>query len=197
VLIEDDPAMGRLVQRVLARSVCRITVCPDPDSALEVLSAEPADVVLQDIALPSDAGTDLGVVRKMDKTPVVVLTDIDDEGVLVDCVEAGAFDLLLKPFAPEQLEQCVSLALGSDLEGMPGKPAPGSSGDRRFSLSEARFLEALTTRPGQTVLYQEILRRMYGRSYREYSRLGQAWASRLKKKVRLSEFMGVGYALVI
>ena len=197
--------MGRLIQRVLASDKCCVTVCTGTDSALEVIFNQPADVVLLDITLASVASAELVMLGKMGKTPVIILTDVDDEAVLVDCVEAGAFDLLLKPFTPEQLEQCVSLALSCNLDGkaaigneqeLPASVA-GRLGDKPISLSELRFLAALTARPAQTVLYQEILRSMYGRNYREYARLAQAWATRLKQKVRLSEFMGVGYALAI
>jgi len=169
------------------------------------------DVVLLDITLPSVAAAQLGLLRDA-RVPVVVLTDMDDETALVECLQAGAFDIAVKPISPEDLEACVALAAGVELSRPFDLPALKSnvleidftalratrSGVRQpLSLSEWRFLEALASRLGRTVLYQEIMRQVHGPAYREYPRLAQAWAARLTKKVGVAEFLGLGYALVV
>ena len=212
LLVEDDAPIGRLVSLVLTGAQYRVTVCLSGETALMTLQEEPVDVLLLDIPVPAVADARLGLLREVGKTPVIVMTDLDDETVLVDCLRAGAFDILLKPFVPEQLETAVGLAAGLDVNGISDLPALTSnvldidfaslraarSGVRQpLSLSEWRFLEALARRLGQTVLYQEILRHVHGPAFRDYPRLGQAWAARLGKKISLAEFHGLGYALVI
>jgi DNA-binding response OmpR family regulator len=211
LLIEDDEAIGRLVRMVLEGSQYRVTVCADRETTLATLLEDPAEAVIVEVA-PSVAGAQLSLLREVGQTPVIVLTDIDDEATLVECLKAGAFDIALKPFAPEDIEACVGLAIGAKVAGTSALPSlKGNTRDLDFaslqatrgglpvslSLSEWRFIEALAGRPGQTVLYQEILRHMYGRVYREYPRLLQAWAARLSKKVGLAEFHGLGYALLV
>ena len=210
LLIEDDAPTARFVSLVLAGKQFRVTTCRDGEEARATLREDPADVLLIDIAL-SSAAAQLSLVRAL-RVPVVVLTDIDDEAVLVECLQAGVFDIAIKPIAPEDLEACVALAAGAEVTRPSGLPALKNNvleldfaelratraGIRQpLSLSEWRFLEALASRAGQTVLYQEIMRHTYGPGYREYPRLAQAWAARLNKKVGLAEFLGLGYALVV
>jgi two-component system KDP operon response regulator KdpE len=210
LLIEDDAPTGRFVSLVLAARF-RVTTCRDGEAALAVLREDPVDVVLIDIALPSVAAAQLSVLSEV-RIPVIVLTDMNDEAALVECLQAGAFDLALKPISPEDLETSVALAAGVEVGGVSGQPALKSNlldidfaalqatkaGVRQLlSLSEWRFLEALASRLGQTVLYQEIMRQVHGPGYREYPRLAQAWAARLSKKVGVAEFLGLGYALVV
>lgn len=211
LLIEDDAPTARLVSLVLVGKQFRVTTCRDGEAAHAILREDPADVLLIDIALPGAATAHLSLLREV-RIPVVVLTDINDEAVLVECLQAGVFDIAIKPIAPEELEACVALASGADVTRPSGLPALKNNVlDLDFaalratrarihlplSLSEWRFLEALASRPRQTVLYQEIMRHAYGPGYREYPRLAQAWAARLNKKVGLAEFLGLGYALLI
>jgi DNA-binding response OmpR family regulator len=210
LLIEDDAPTGRFVSLVLAARF-RVTTCRDGEAALAVLRVDSVDVVLIDIALPSVAAPQLSALSDV-RVPVIVLTDMNDEAALVECLRAGAFDIALKPIAPEDLEACVALAAGVELARVSDQPALKSNmldidfaamraaragAHQPLSLSEWRFLEALASRLGQTVLYQEIMRHVHGPAYREFPRLAQAWAARLNKKIGVAEFLGLGYALVI
>jgi DNA-binding response OmpR family regulator len=211
LLIEDDPPTGRFVSLVLAGKQFRVTTCRDGEEARAILREDPADVLLIDISPAAGTTAHLGLLSEV-RVPVVVLTDINDEAVLVECMQAGVFDIAIKPIAPEELETCVALAVGADVTRPSDLPALKNTiieldfaelrairaGIRQpLSLSEWRFLEALAGRLGQTVLYQEIMRHAYGPAYREYPRFAQAWAARLNKKVGLAEFLGLGYALVV
>jgi two-component system KDP operon response regulator KdpE len=210
LLIEDDPATARFVSLVLVGTQFRITICRNWEEACAFLDKDPPDVVLIDLAPQSAAAGQLSLVSEL-RIPVVILTDIDDEALLVECLQAGVFDIAIKPIAPEDLEACVALAAGTDVTRPSDLPALKNNaleldfaalqatraGTRQpLSLTEWRFLEALASRAGQTVLYQEIMRNTYGPAYREHLRLAQAWAARLSKKVGLAEFLGLGYALV-
>jgi len=211
LLIEDDPPTARFVSLVLSGTQFRVTTCSNVDEARAVLQSDPADVLLIDIAIPSAAAAQISLLNEL-HTPIVVLTDINDEAVLVECLQTGVFDIAVKPIAPEDLEACVALAAGADVTRPTDLPVLKNnvieldfatlqatrSGIRQpLSLTEWRFLEALASREGQTALYQEIMRHTYGPGYRDYPRLAHAWATRLNKKVGLAEFLGLGYALVI
>jgi DNA-binding response OmpR family regulator len=170
--------------------------------------------VLLDLTLPGISGKDtLAALSKPGGPRVVVLTGVDSADALVECLNMGAFDIALKPFDPDDLEYCVKLALGDEVE-RESSQAPVHAGpvtldfqacrlDNRFgrapqlSLSEWRLLEVLAAHAGQAVLYQELLGRVWGPSFRSHLPFLDAWMARLQKKVGLSEFHGVGYALVV
>jgi two-component system KDP operon response regulator KdpE len=212
LVVEEDPAIGRLVSLVLTGEHYRVTVVDDQAAARVAIQQDSPDVILLDIALPAEAPTQLALVREVRQTPVIVITETNDESVLVDALEAGAFDIALKPFAPERLEATVGVACGVQVAGRTDLTSHDrgaltldfatltavKSGIRQpLSLSEWRFLEALAARPGQTVLYQEVLRHVLGPAYREYVGVARLIAARLQKKVSLAEYHGVGYALLV
>ena len=70
------------------------------------------DLVLMDLGLPDLDGQELlRMVRAVSQVPVVVITARDDERDIVETLDAGADDYLVKPFSVEQLEARVRAVL--------------------------------------------------------------------------------------
>jgi two-component system KDP operon response regulator KdpE len=211
LVIEDDVGLARLVTLILTGAGFRVSLKPDADAGVAATKDDPPDVILLDLALPDlSCGEPLANCQTNYQAPVIVITGAHNQDWLVDCLRMGAFDLALKPFDPEDLEDCVRLAVGADFECPTTVPALRRDdleidfasyrfmrgGQRlRLSLTEWRLLEMLATRPGEVVLDQELLRRVWGPHFRSHLAFLQAWMSRLQKKVGLAEFHGVGYSL--
>jgi DNA-binding response OmpR family regulator len=167
--------------------------------------------VVLDLTLPKLSGTDtLAGLQKTTKAPVVILTAVSDEDPVVESLRLGAFDIAMKPFEPDDLEATVKLAAGITPDRATSIPShEGGNYTIDFaahqmtrnelkvplSLSEWRFLELLAARPGETILYQEILTRLWGPRFRTWVKFLDLWAARLQKKVGIAEFHGVGYSL--
>ncbi len=68
------------------------------------------DAVVLDVILPD--GTGLDVIPSLPKsTPVIILSDLDSEDNILDGLEAGATDYIVKPCSPRLLEARLSLRL--------------------------------------------------------------------------------------
>src|SRR5215213_1368544 len=76
LLIEDDAPTGRFVSLALTPRF-RVTTCRDGEAGGAVLRDDRVDVLLLDIALPSLATAQLGLLSEV-RAPVVVLTDMVD-----------------------------------------------------------------------------------------------------------------------
>jgi len=101
LLIEDNPAYARLVQKMLAVSsqVEYQIECADRlSTGLKYLAKGEYDVVLVDLGLPDSKGLDTldKVYAQAPAVPIVVLTGIDDEALAVQAVRQGAQDYLVK-----------------------------------------------------------------------------------------------------
>jgi len=101
LLIEDDPVDARLLEKMLAavHYYTYVIECVDRLSkGLKRLTEKRFDVVLLDLNLPESEGLiAFNLVRKnAPETPVVVLTNLDDEAVAIKAVREGAQDYLLK-----------------------------------------------------------------------------------------------------
>ncbi len=101
LLIEDNPGDALLVQELLADVRGTRFLIEHVDrlqSGLDRLDGEDMDVVLLDLSLPDSFGLDtfLRMRSASPQTPVVLLTELDDETLALRAVREGAQDYLVK-----------------------------------------------------------------------------------------------------
>src|SRR3954464_8585489 len=105
LLVEDDPRVGRLVERALAEAGHRVETADDGAEGFARAESGAYDIVVLDVLLPHLDG--LEVCRRLReqrvRTPVLMLTARDTVPDRVRGLDAGADDYLTKPFAFEEL----------------------------------------------------------------------------------------------
>ncbi len=76
----------------------------NPIEALEIIKKEKVDIILSDIKMPEMNGIEfLKEIKRIDGlTQVIMMTAFSTMDIAIRCMEAGANDLVLKPF--ESLE---------------------------------------------------------------------------------------------
>jgi two-component system cell cycle response regulator len=116
VLVVDDDATDRLVLfRLLERFGHHATVAEDGRRALELLRAEPFDLVLLDLMMPDSDGYAVLEAMKDDSRlraiPVIMTSAVDRLDAVVRCIELGADDYLDKPVDPVLLRARVEAVL--------------------------------------------------------------------------------------
>jgi EAL domain-containing protein (putative c-di-GMP-specific phosphodiesterase class I)/CheY-like chemotaxis protein len=115
LVVDDDPNMLRLLERVLANSGFAVTAAPDSAIAEQLIRRERFDVILSDLNIAQGSGID--VLRcaheHAPSVPVILLTGSPDLQSAIDSVRLGAFRYLLKPFVHEDLTRAVSDAAAS------------------------------------------------------------------------------------
>jgi len=81
--------------------------------ALEILEQNAFDLVLTDILMQDVNGIAVldHLHAQQPQLPVVMVSAVHDIGVAIDAMRRGAYDYLLKPFAPEHLVNMVQRAL--------------------------------------------------------------------------------------
>src|SRR5665647_465407 len=96
LVIEDDPEIGRQLERGLVRAGYRVSRAADGGQAL---LAGPADVILLDLGLPDMDGLELCQrLRARSAAAIIAVTARSDEASRVATLDAGADDYLIKPF---------------------------------------------------------------------------------------------------
>ena len=108
LVIEDDEHIAELVSFMLEREGHAVRILADGESAYQhVLSAPPPGLVLLDAMLPYRDGLSLlGSIRAQAgwaTVPIVMLTARSLERDIVQALEAGANDYIVKPFQPQEL----------------------------------------------------------------------------------------------
>src|SRR5437879_8600004 len=105
LLVEDDPNLGRFIQKGLQEERYAVDVAMDGEEGLFLATMNQYDLIILDIMLPKLDG--LGVCRKLrahrKTTPILMLAARETIEVRVTGLDTGADDYLTKPFAFSEL----------------------------------------------------------------------------------------------
>jgi CheY-like chemotaxis protein len=107
MVVDDDPALRRMLSRVLARAGFEVSTAADGAPAMALADIAMPDLAIVDFNMPTNG---LEVVRHL-KTKhntriyVAVLTGEEDAATLSACYAAGADAVLAKPIAPIELRR--------------------------------------------------------------------------------------------
>ncbi|MEO9170474.1 MAG: response regulator transcription factor [Candidatus Baltobacteraceae bacterium] len=103
LVVEDDAAIGRVLQLELEHEGYEVEVARDGLSGLEKALKEP-DLVILDLMLPRMDGLEVcRRIRAKSRVPIIMLTAKDRVPDRVEGLDVGADDYLTKPFATEEL----------------------------------------------------------------------------------------------
>ena len=121
IAIVDDEELNVLtVKRHLAKGgYGNFLTCTESTAAVERLRAQPPDVLLLDIMMPTVSGLDILHVMSLDpalsEVPVLVMTASSDREMKRVCLELGAVDFLAKPLDAVDLVPRVRNTLNTKL----------------------------------------------------------------------------------
>lgn len=113
LVIDDEPALGENIQRMLRQPGISVVVYSDPAKGLAEALANPPDLVLLDMRMPGMSGEELfaRLHKARSGLPIVFLTAFGSVEGAVLAMRNGAFDYLQKPFKREDLLLVVKRAL--------------------------------------------------------------------------------------
>ncbi|HTR53572.1 MAG TPA: response regulator [Kofleriaceae bacterium] len=105
LLADDDPALRRVLVKLLAKADFDVVDVDSGRKAIMALEARPFDVILSDVQMPEGGGVDLlAAVRRIDlDVPVILMTGTPDIHAAAAAVEYGAFRFLTKPLDSDGL----------------------------------------------------------------------------------------------
>lgn len=110
MILDDEPKMGKILSRVLAREGHQVSAFCAPEEALEALARQPADLLLTDLKMPAMDGLEVmqRARRLVPDLDVVMMTAYATAETAVKAMKEGAFDYLIKPFPNEELVMIVA-----------------------------------------------------------------------------------------
>lgn len=201
LVIDDEPQIGRAVQRSLEARGMAVAVVGTGEDGLDQAAATSPDLVIVDLGLPDIGG--LAVIERLrswSDVPVIVLSGVGDERTKVRALDLGADDFVSKPFGVEELRARVAALLRRS-----SAPAAASPVRRfgalvvdladvrvlldgtplRLTKTEHALLEAFVTNPGKLLTHSWLLDRVWGRGVgpegRQYLRV---YTGQLRAKLR-------------
>ena len=112
MLIDDEPAQGRLITAIAARDGWRTIVAPDAETAIAMLGTREGmqlSAILLDQWVPGDDACALIAELKSRRPalPILMLTTSASPLLAVEAMRAGASDYLVKPVSPDRLMEAL------------------------------------------------------------------------------------------
>jgi len=98
LVIDDDPSMTDLLKVLLAPTGALILTSLSGQDGLLQISQHNPDVIILDLMMPElDGWKVCQKVRETSKTPILILSALDNPGTVASALDAGADDYLIKP----------------------------------------------------------------------------------------------------
>jgi two-component system KDP operon response regulator KdpE len=219
LVIEDEPAMRRLLQATLtAHGFSVIEAATIADGRRAATTAAPALIIL-DLGLPDGDGLTLvRALREWTQVPVIVGSARDREADKILALDAGADDYVTKPFGTGELLARMRVALRHAA----AAPAPNAivevgpirvDHDRhevtvggaavKLTPIEFRLLAHLLRHAGKVLTHRQLLREIWGPGAVEHTHYLRVHMAALRRKIErdaarphwLLTEPGVGYRL--
>ena len=104
LLVDDDQRLRELLKNYLNEKNFQVFTSEDFDEAKEILEFFIFDLIILDRMMPTGDGINLiQDIKKVSKTPIIMLTAMSENNDKIDGFKTGNDDYLTKPFEPEEL----------------------------------------------------------------------------------------------
>ena len=104
LLVDDDQRLRELLKDYLKEKNFQVFTSQDFNEAKEILGFFIFDLIILDRMMPTGDGINLiQDIKKVSKTPIIMLTAMSENNDKIDGLKSGTDDYLSKPFEPEEL----------------------------------------------------------------------------------------------
>jgi DNA-binding response OmpR family regulator len=199
LVIDDEPRIAEFVSRALTANGLEVTSATDGAVGLSLADAGRFDLVVLDLMMPGVSGHGVlrSLMRERPQQRVLVLSALSDVGSKVRCLELGAADYLVKPFALAELVARVWARLrdgdARDEDGLihvgrltlDSHHRTADRGDGPIPLTAREFLllKHLVANAGDVCTRVELLEEVWGYAFDPGTNVVDVCIRRLRRKL--------------
>lgn len=201
LVIDDEPDLLAIIKAVFSQAGAQVHTAIDGEEGLRQFYAHQPDVVILDLMMPNvDGWAVCRSIRRLADTPIIMLTALSADKVVVDGLDCGADEFITKPISPTVLLARTRAVLRrTELPPPTKKPATYHDGyltidletrrvlvrERAVKLSpiEFRLLSLLFKNAGRILSCEQILRNVWGEGYAGNADYVHVYIRHLRKKL--------------
>lgn len=219
LLVEDEPNVVSVVTRGLTEEGFKVSVAPDGLIGKRMALENQFDLVILDIMLPEINGLELCKIIKKEKPtlPIIMLTALGTTENVVNGLDNGADDYLIKPFKFAELcarirmllrryngtaanDQIINIA---DLQiNLTAKSVKRANAEIVLTATEYRLLEFMAKNKAKILSRIDILENVWDIDFNLGTNVVDVYVNYLRKKVDkagsqklIHTAIGLGYVL--
>lgn len=197
LVVDDEPQITRVMRHILTAHQYSVRTADDGAPALDLFTEWSPELVITDLQMPEMDGLELcRRLRAISDVPIIILSVRNDEKTIVEALDAGADDYVVKPFSTNELLARVR----SRLRRLPERSENIiEAGDFRIDVSahqvtikdeEARLtpkefdlLVFLARNPDRVLTHAVLLTKVWGSYYAEQPETVRVLVGTLRKKI--------------
>ena len=197
LMVEDEESLSDPLAYLLGREGFDVTVVADGIRAVTEFDRAGADLVLLDLMLPGQSGTEVcKQIRQRSNVPIIMLTAKDAEIDKVLGLELGADDYVTKPYSSRELvarirarlrrgedEPSEVLHIGDVTIDVPAHTVSRDGTPIPLTPLEFDLLVELARKPRQVFTREVLLEHVWGYRHSADTRLVNVHVQRLRAKI--------------
>ena len=200
LIVEDEESLSDPLSYLLEREGFEVRIADDGLKAVTEFERHGADLVLLDLMLPGQPGTEvIRQIRLNSQVPVIMLTAKDSEIDKVVGLELGADDYVTKPYSSRELIARIRAVLRRQAEPEELMDSTVHAGPVRmdverhvvsvhgenvaFPLKEFELLEMLLRNAGKVLTRGQLIDRVWGSDYVGDTKTLDVHVKRLRSKI--------------
>lgn len=218
LIVEDQENIAQLIKKGLESEGFAVDFLLDGEAGLNRIETyhEDYDLIILDIMLPGKSGTEICRTIREQKicTPVIMLTAKDGANDIIEGLDVGADDYIVKPFSFEILLARIRAILRRPKDTLPTelkvkdivlnpatKQVYRGKKEIQLTLKEYSLLEYLMRHPNQVVSREQILSNVWDFAYDSFANVVDVHMTNLRKKIGdkgckiIETVRGVGYKM--
>ncbi|WP_027882567.1 response regulator [Meiothermus rufus] len=128
LVVDDSTSVRKVLERLLSTRGLTVTTSETAEQGLEAIRHNPPHLVIADVVMPGMSGFELCEMLKLNKTtqavPVILISGIVNDEIVAQARQAGAFDVVSKPFTPDDLFPKIERALNATHQAQEASVSP-------------------------------------------------------------------------
>jgi two-component system, OmpR family, KDP operon response regulator KdpE len=202
LIIDDEAQIRKLLQITLQSHDYKVLEAATAQAGIAMAATHSPDLILLDLGLPDMSGhTVLQQLREWCTKPILILSVQSSETDIVQALDNGANDYLVKPFRTGELLARIRATLRADLRAAIDNPdaqiivcndlqidlvsrtVKKAAHLLKLTATEYHLLTLLAKNEGRVLTHQYLLREIWGISYISQTQYLRVFVAQLRKKI--------------
>lgn len=199
LIVEDDPNIAALLNRMLQEAGYETIVAFDGKMAMALYDSLKPNLVITDLLMPHVGGKELSrYIRSRNSTALIImLTALSNTDDVVEGLDAGADDYIVKPFRipellarvrallrrEEQKREAQTIVVDDLVINLDTKETFRNKESINLTATEYRLLEFLMRHKGRLKTRMEILEEVWGVSFDPNTNVVDVYINYLRNKI--------------